>query len=81
MEIEKHTNQMQRGTGHHFTRTCGQALEPFRTQPMVLVVPKGTYAGKLTNHRSLGADVIRARFMLVTNLSFKEDNYLIFKVN
>ena len=47
---------------------------------MVLVVPKGTYAGKLTNHRSLGADVIRARSMLVKNLSFKEDNYLIFKV-
>ena len=47
---------------------------------MVLVVPKGTYAGKLTNHRSLGADVIKARFMLVKNQSFKEDNYLIFKV-
>ena len=47
---------------------------------MVPVVPKGTYAGKLTNHRSLGADVIRARSMLVKNLSFKEDNYLIFKV-
>ena len=47
---------------------------------MVLVDPKGTYAGKLTNHRSLGDDVIRARFMLVKNLSFKEDNYLIFKV-